>query len=481
MSAVTAGHLKKDHKGKQLRHLTRGGMDMDRTRLAIALSVALSLVSFAPAAAQDEPCDRLTFGDLTVGATYPSGTNFVTEGVTVSVSDFFYTVGPCGGPTTSGAASVQNLGDACGGGKEIEVNNVTLDFDFGGAVIDVHIEYGEYGGEVSLGVNGDCEVVSDFIALDGLALGGVAVKVFDFGVSGQGCGVIRLLGTITDLTIGGQELFIDNVTYCEECADLLRSAFEDRTLGESFNVGASFTSGAATHDVLQFYPPGGTCTMPTFNGFCEVQNGGLACGNGKELNINNVNVRIDFGVALDWLILNFGEYGGNVNLRINGDCRNVDDFSDLDNQLVGGVLVLTVDYLSCGNLYAVGLIEEFGIGGQELYIDNVRACPSALVAVPETRVTSSEPFLLEQNQPNPFRGATTISFELAHAARARLAIYDVAGRAVRTLIDEQQPPGRHEVLWDGRGPHGRRVSDGVYFYRLEVAGKTETRRLLVVD
>ncbi len=446
---------------------------------SIAVSIALVLLSLAPASAQDEPCNRLTFNEMTLGDSFPSGSNFVTEAVTVSVGDFFYDPGPCSGPTTSGFAKVEVAGDACGLGKEIQVNNVTLDFDFGGSVMDVHIEYGEYGGTVSLGVNGDCEVVDDFIALDGVVMGGVTVHVYDFGVSGQGCGVIRLLGTIDDLTIGGQELFIDRVIYCEAC-DVLRSAFEDRTLGDSISVGGSFTSGAATHDIFQFYEPGATCTTPYFDGFCRIENGGLACGNGKELNINNVNDRIDFGVALDFFILNYGEYGGNVNLRINGECRNVDDFPDLDNETVGGVLVLTVDHDFCGTLYAVGLIEEFGIGGQELYIDNVRACPSALVSVPEPRVLSPGPFLLEQNQPNPFKGTTTIAFELARPASTRLTIYDVAGRAVRTLVDGERLAGRHEVLWDGRGSRDRRVPDGVYFYRLEASGKTETRRMLVL-
>ena len=147
-----------------------------------------------------QPCNRLSFESLTPGATYPEGSVFAGDDVIISVGPFTFTPSqPCAGMTTSGFAQVDaRLANACRSGNEIEVNNVTLDFDFGGTVSDVLIYYGEYGGTVSLEVNGDCRVVENFPALDGTVMGGVNVIVMDTGGAG-GCGVIHLTGDVDEL------------------------------------------------------------------------------------------------------------------------------------------------------------------------------------------------------------------------------------------------------------------------------------------
>ena len=73
----------------------------------------------------------------------------------------------------------------------------------------------------------------------------------------------------------------------------------------------------------------------------------------------------------------------------------------------------------------------------------------------------------------------TISYEIATATSAELAIYDVAGQHVRTFVLDHQNPGRYSIIWDGRDDAGRELSDGLYFYRLktedaeaEFVGKT---------
>jgi len=81
-------------------------------------------------------------------------------------------------------------------------------------------------------------------------------------------------------------------------------------------------------------------------------------------------------------------------------------------------------------------------------------------------------------RPNPARGPTTIPFELPRRSRTTLVVYDVAGRVVRTLLDEETGPGRDARLWDGRGPVGQTVSPGVYFVRLTVGEETATRRFV---
>ena len=248
----------------------------------------------------ERPCNRLSFEGLTPGTLYLENEVFADDDVIITVGPFKPTPGqPCAGLSLSGFALVDaGIQDACREGNEIHLNDVTLDFDFGGTVQDVLIYYGEYGGTVSLELNGDCRVVQNLPVLDGTALGGVEITVIDSGVAG-GCGVIRLVGDVEELEIGGAFLWIDALSYCDACPSLVRSAFEDEVWGTIYTVGNSFISGDATYAVLPFFMPGPTCTVPFVGGTAEILDLALACGLGNELNLNDVNVRIDFGRPVD--------------------------------------------------------------------------------------------------------------------------------------------------------------------------------------
>jgi YVTN family beta-propeller protein len=89
-------------------------------------------------------------------------------------------------------------------------------------------------------------------------------------------------------------------------------------------------------------------------------------------------------------------------------------------------------------------------------------------------------FDLDQNVPNPFNPATTIRFGIPEPAVVTLAVYDLAGRRVRTLVNGWREPDRYEAVWDGRDDEGRRVSSGIYFYRLEAGKHSRTRKMLMV-
>ena len=89
--------------------------------------------------------------------------------------------------------------------------------------------------------------------------------------------------------------------------------------------------------------------------------------------------------------------------------------------------------------------------------------------------------VLHQNVPNPFNPITQITFDLAQSGRVRLRIYDVAGRLVRTLIDKDLSAGRnHSAVWNGMDDQNRSLSSGVYFYRLEAAGNSLTRKVVLM-
>jgi len=82
--------------------------------------------------------------------------------------------------------------------------------------------------------------------------------------------------------------------------------------------------------------------------------------------------------------------------------------------------------------------------------------------------------------PNPFNPLTTIAFDLPQPADVKLAVFDITGRLVRVLVDEERQAGSHDVVWNGLNDRGRRVASGVYFCRLEAGPSADTRRLTML-
>jgi hypothetical protein len=124
-------------------------------------------------------------------------------------------------------------------------------------------------------------------------------------------------------------------------------------------------------------------TMTT-NGYAEIQQQGLAGGSGNELAINNILVWLALpGVAdsVQRVQFKFGEYGGNLNLWINNQLQNIDNFSQLNGVTIGGVQVRVLsgglgnDH---GQLELIGKMKQqasglgqLALGGQELWIDDI--------------------------------------------------------------------------------------------------------------
>jgi hypothetical protein len=90
------------------------------------------------------------------------------------------------------------------------------------------------------------------------------------------------------------------------------------------------------------------------------------------------------------------------------------------------------------------------------------------------------PFALSPNTPNPFCQNTSIAFSLSRNGQASLAVFDVLGQKIRTLLNGQEKAGSHEIIWDGRSDLGREMPSGIYFYRLEAGGQTRTRKALKI-
>jgi len=87
---------------------------------------------------------------------------------------------------------------------------------------------------------------------------------------------------------------------------------------------------------------------------------------------------------------------------------------------------------------------------------------------------------LGANYPNPFNPSTSIPYTLARAGHVTLRIVDVTGRTVATVVDGWRSAGAHTAHWDGRRSGGTPAPSGVYVARLEAAGATGARKLVLM-
>lgn len=87
---------------------------------------------------------------------------------------------------------------------------------------------------------------------------------------------------------------------------------------------------------------------------------------------------------------------------------------------------------------------------------------------------------LSQNYPNPFNPNTTIDYSLEQAGQVEIAIFDVLGQKIRTLVDAHQRAGFYRLQWDGKTDTGTRAASGVYIYRLQTPSHRESRQLTLL-
>lgn len=89
-------------------------------------------------------------------------------------------------------------------------------------------------------------------------------------------------------------------------------------------------------------------------------------------------------------------------------------------------------------------------------------------------------FELLQNYPNPFNPTTTIKFGVAKAGQVQIIVYDMLGRKVKTLFNEDTHVGFHSVVWNGTNDYGNKVATGLYFYQLTAGSVQITHKMILL-
>jgi hypothetical protein len=94
-------------------------------------------------------------------------------------------------------------------------------------------------------------------------------------------------------------------------------------------------------------------------------------------------------------------------------------------------------------------------------------------------------FSLSQNYPNPFNPSTVIRFQVPAASHVRLTVFDILGREVNVLVNEQKTPGTYEVKFSANGGSASgggasSLASGVYFYRMQAGDFVDTKKFLLL-
>ena len=89
-------------------------------------------------------------------------------------------------------------------------------------------------------------------------------------------------------------------------------------------------------------------------------------------------------------------------------------------------------------------------------------------------------YTLNQNYPNPFNPNTYINYQVQLSGDVELSIFDIKGRKIRKLVNEQKPVGDYQIKWDGTNDSGAPLSSGQYFYQLKVGDFTSTKKMVLL-
>jgi hypothetical protein len=114
--------------------------------------------------------------------------------------------------------------------------------------------------------------------------------------------------------------------------------------------------------------------------------------------------------------------------------------------------------------------------------DSLQILEHIITGVEEKDLSTLNPPVLTllQNYPNPFNKTTLIRYHISNNSRVTIRIYDVLGRLVRTLVDEQKQSGYYSVFWDGKAETGIPVASGSYYYQLKSSLQILSKKMLVI-
>ncbi len=252
-------------------------------------------------------------------------------------------------------------------------------------------------------------------------------------------------------------------------------------------------SGSSADDILGWYPtelePAGD--LSAFVGEPAAGDWTLWVSDNAGADVGTLNewcLKLTYSMPVpnDAAAMSASSGSGGVVLTWSYDQQAVDGFHVYRRVEGGSLERLTDDPVASRDGHIEFVDPGYGIApGTVLYysysevIGGVEMARSAEVSVTFTGNVPAT-FALHPCYPNPFNPATNIMFDLPRPGHVVARIYDVTGRVVRTLVDEDLPASVHVRRWDGTDDSGRRMASGTYYLRLTTPDHVAVQKMLLV-
>ena len=125
--------------------------------------------------------------------------------------------------------------------------------------------------------------------------------------------------------------------------------------------------------------------------------------------------------------------------------------------------------------YNARVVLNCGTSNIACYFDNVSVKEDLISEVENDAPGTPSDFFLSPNYPNPFNPSTTIEFQIPKQSYVQLKVYDILGREIKTLVNEEKPAGKYRILFNSVN-----FSNGIYFYELTAGNYTQIKKMVLL-
>jgi len=189
-----------------------------------------------------------------------------------------------------------------------------------------------------------------------------------------------------------------------------------------------------------------------------------------------------------WYTNNTGPYGGEDEWVVQVSDDNGQTWVDLERTTTSArywkrMQFSLGEYIDTQGWVRIRFVAEDRLNPSivEAAVDDIEVILNGEISLTGVDTEVALDFGLSQNEPNPFRGTTQMRYVVREPGMARLVVYDVQGRAVRTLVEGPAQSGILAVTWDGRDDSGHPVPSGIYICRYASGGRFESRKMILLE
>lgn len=129
------------------------------------------------------------------------------------------------------------------------------------------------------------------------------------------------------------------------------------------------------------------------------------------------------------------------------------------------------------------LVTDESVASLGWFLDDIEIYPEEISTVVKlfNKSCYRKNYELFYNYPNPFNAQTSIGFQVPKSGNVKIAIYNVLGQEIASLVNDKYQAGSFKTIWDGKDVAGNIVPSGVYFYRMEADGFSLTKKMLLLE